>query len=211
MHITQAKVSFLWVPGRHSRRVFQVICLCGRRKAGGARSHACSCLPRFVVHGLTAGEQYIFRVKAVNAVGTSENSQESDVIKVQAALSESFCCSAPVLLPARLHFCTKKHLRCQLECYRRKTRGCKLSNREHRVLWELLITWPLVSEMPVWWGDMVTCSWDANYTGKILSEVTFVSKLMYLHYNARRGVWISLFKIDAKIKQHLWPFLLFLV
>ena len=39
---------------------------------------------RFVVHGLTTGEQYIFRVKAVNAVGTSENSQESDVIKVQA-------------------------------------------------------------------------------------------------------------------------------
>lgn len=59
----------------------------GRRKAG-AWSHACSCLPRFVVHGLTTGEQYIFRVKAVNAVGTSENSQESDVIKVQAALSE---------------------------------------------------------------------------------------------------------------------------
>lgn len=42
---------------------------------------------RFVVHGLTTGEQYIFRVKAVNAVGTSENSQESEVIKVQAALS----------------------------------------------------------------------------------------------------------------------------
>lgn len=44
-------------------------------------------LPRFVVHGLTTGEQYIFRVKAVNAVGMSENSQESEVIKVQAALS----------------------------------------------------------------------------------------------------------------------------
>uniref|UniRef100_H2QVP8 Myomesin 2 n=1 Tax=Pan troglodytes TaxID=9598 RepID=H2QVP8_PANTR len=42
---------------------------------------------RFVVHGLTTGEQYIFRVKAVNAVGMSENSQESDVIKVQAALT----------------------------------------------------------------------------------------------------------------------------
>ncbi|XP_045677304.1 myomesin-2 [Phyllostomus hastatus] len=42
---------------------------------------------RFVVHGLTPGEQYIFRVKAVNAVGTSENSQESDVIRVQAPLT----------------------------------------------------------------------------------------------------------------------------
>lgn len=40
------------------------------------------------MHGLTPGEQYIFRVKAVNAVGTSENSQESDVIKVQAPLCE---------------------------------------------------------------------------------------------------------------------------
>ncbi|XP_066093913.1 myomesin-2 [Saccopteryx bilineata] len=42
---------------------------------------------RFVVHGLTTGEQYVFRVKAVNAVGTSENSQESDAIKVQGALT----------------------------------------------------------------------------------------------------------------------------
>ncbi|XP_003412010.1 myomesin-2 [Loxodonta africana] len=42
---------------------------------------------RFIVHGLTTGEQYVFRVKAVNAVGTSENSQESDIIKVQAALT----------------------------------------------------------------------------------------------------------------------------
>lgn len=41
------------------------------------------------MHGLTTGEQYVFRVKAVNAMGMSENSQESDVIKVQAALSES--------------------------------------------------------------------------------------------------------------------------
>ncbi|XP_073445284.1 myomesin-2 [Dendrobates tinctorius] len=42
---------------------------------------------RFVVHGLTSGEQYIFRVKAVNAVGVSENSQESETITVKAALT----------------------------------------------------------------------------------------------------------------------------
>ncbi|KFW07624.1 M-protein, striated muscle, partial [Fulmarus glacialis] len=42
---------------------------------------------RFVVHGLETGEQYVFRVKAVNAVGFSENSQESEAITVQAALS----------------------------------------------------------------------------------------------------------------------------
>lgn len=43
---------------------------------------------RFVVHGLTTGENYIFRVKAANAVGVSENSQESEPITVQAALSK---------------------------------------------------------------------------------------------------------------------------
>ncbi|XP_065537604.1 myomesin-2 isoform X1 [Lathamus discolor] len=44
---------------------------------------------RFVVHGLETGQQYIFRVKAVNAVGFSENSQESEAITVQAALRQS--------------------------------------------------------------------------------------------------------------------------
>ncbi|XP_018430419.1 PREDICTED: myomesin-2 [Nanorana parkeri] len=42
---------------------------------------------RFIVHGLTFGEKYIFRVKAVNAVGVSENSQESEAITVKAALT----------------------------------------------------------------------------------------------------------------------------
>ncbi|XP_047399791.1 myomesin-2-like [Sciurus carolinensis] len=42
---------------------------------------------RFMVHGLTMGEQYLFCITAVNAVGMRENSQESEVIKVQAALT----------------------------------------------------------------------------------------------------------------------------
>ncbi|XP_033872956.3 myomesin-2-like [Acipenser ruthenus] len=42
---------------------------------------------RFVVHGLTTGEKYIFRVKAVNDVGFSEESQESSPINVHAALT----------------------------------------------------------------------------------------------------------------------------
>uniref|UniRef100_UPI00398EE294 myomesin-2 isoform X2 n=1 Tax=Pristiophorus japonicus TaxID=55135 RepID=UPI00398EE294 len=42
---------------------------------------------RFVVHGLKTGLKYIFRVKAVNAVGMSEMSEESDSIIVQAALT----------------------------------------------------------------------------------------------------------------------------
>nr|XP_034965839.1 myomesin-2 isoform X1 [Zootoca vivipara] len=42
---------------------------------------------RFAVHGLATGEKYVFRVKAANAVGMSENSQESEPITVQAALT----------------------------------------------------------------------------------------------------------------------------
>ncbi|XP_014724951.1 PREDICTED: myomesin-2 [Sturnus vulgaris] len=42
---------------------------------------------RFVVHGLETGEQYVFRVKAANALGLSENSQESEAVTVQAALT----------------------------------------------------------------------------------------------------------------------------
>uniref|UniRef100_W5NJL7 Myomesin 2a n=1 Tax=Lepisosteus oculatus TaxID=7918 RepID=W5NJL7_LEPOC len=42
---------------------------------------------RFVVHGLTTGQSYIFRVKAVNELGFSEDSQESSAISVQAALT----------------------------------------------------------------------------------------------------------------------------
>uniref|UniRef100_A0A4W3J6W1 Myomesin 2a n=1 Tax=Callorhinchus milii TaxID=7868 RepID=A0A4W3J6W1_CALMI len=41
----------------------------------------------FVVHGLTTGKKYIFRVKAVNAVGMSELSQESEPITVQAGFN----------------------------------------------------------------------------------------------------------------------------
>ncbi|XP_037382641.1 myomesin-2 [Talpa occidentalis] len=59
--------------------------------AGGSLWEPCNHKPigynRFVVHGLTPGEQYIFRVKAVNAVGSSENSQESEPIRVQAPLT----------------------------------------------------------------------------------------------------------------------------
>ncbi|XP_043535108.1 myomesin-2 isoform X1 [Chiloscyllium plagiosum] len=50
---------------------------------------------RFVVHGLKNGHKYIFRVKAVNALGTSEMSQESDPITVQAALRGGIPHAAP--------------------------------------------------------------------------------------------------------------------
>ncbi|XP_035635078.2 myomesin-2 isoform X4 [Oncorhynchus keta] len=41
---------------------------------------------RFVVHGLTPGETYVFRVQAVNVYGLSDESQESTPISVEPAL-----------------------------------------------------------------------------------------------------------------------------
>ena len=43
---------------------------------------------RFICHGLTTGEKYVFRVRAVNAAGISEFSQESEAIEVKAAIGE---------------------------------------------------------------------------------------------------------------------------
>uniref|UniRef100_A0A9J7ZS86 Myomesin-1 n=1 Tax=Cyprinus carpio carpio TaxID=630221 RepID=A0A9J7ZS86_CYPCA len=43
---------------------------------------------RFICHGLTTGESYVFRVRAVNAAGISEFSQESEAIKVKAAIGK---------------------------------------------------------------------------------------------------------------------------
>ncbi|KAI5104114.1 myomesin-1 isoform X6, partial [Silurus meridionalis] len=41
---------------------------------------------RFVCHGLTTGGKYVFRVRAVNAAGISDFSQESEAIEVKAAI-----------------------------------------------------------------------------------------------------------------------------
>ncbi|XP_046879447.1 myomesin-1 isoform X8 [Hypomesus transpacificus] len=42
---------------------------------------------RFICHGLVTGETYVFKVKAVNAAGLSESSQESEPIEVKAAIA----------------------------------------------------------------------------------------------------------------------------
>ncbi|XP_072772194.1 myomesin-2 isoform X3 [Nerophis lumbriciformis] len=44
-------------------------------------------LNRFVVHGLTPGESYVFRVQAVNVFGLSDESQESSPVEVESALA----------------------------------------------------------------------------------------------------------------------------
>ncbi|TNN35068.1 Myomesin-2 [Liparis tanakae] len=45
---------------------------------------------RFVVHGLTPGESYTFRVQAANVFGLSEESQESSAISVEPALGPAY-------------------------------------------------------------------------------------------------------------------------
>ncbi|XP_053324051.1 myomesin-1 isoform X2 [Spea bombifrons] len=42
---------------------------------------------RFICHGLITGEQYIFRVRAVNAAGLSDYSSDSEAIEVKAAIA----------------------------------------------------------------------------------------------------------------------------
>ncbi|NXW65332.1 MYOM1 protein, partial [Eurystomus gularis] len=58
---------------------------------GSGRWEPCNNNPvkgtRFVCHGLVNGEKYIFRVRAVNAAGLSEFSQDSEPIEVQAAIA----------------------------------------------------------------------------------------------------------------------------
>ncbi|KAJ8010357.1 hypothetical protein DPEC_G00074220 [Dallia pectoralis] len=41
---------------------------------------------RFICHGLVTGQSYVFRVKAVNAAGLSQCSQQSEAIEVKAAI-----------------------------------------------------------------------------------------------------------------------------
>uniref|UniRef100_A0A8B9FVF1 Myomesin-1 n=1 Tax=Amazona collaria TaxID=241587 RepID=A0A8B9FVF1_9PSIT len=50
---------------------------------------------RFICHGLVTGEKYIFRVRAVNAAGLSEFSQDSEPIQVEAAIGGGLLHAAP--------------------------------------------------------------------------------------------------------------------
>ncbi|XP_052417252.1 M-protein, striated muscle isoform X3 [Carassius gibelio] len=50
---------------------------------------------RFICHGLTTDESYVFRVRAINAAGISEFSQESEAIKVKAAIGGGILHASP--------------------------------------------------------------------------------------------------------------------
>uniref|UniRef100_A0A8C0QAZ2 Myomesin 2 n=1 Tax=Canis lupus familiaris TaxID=9615 RepID=A0A8C0QAZ2_CANLF len=86
---TRTSVVVQWDRPKHEEDLlgYYVDCCVAGSNAWEPCNHKPIGYNRFVVHGLTTGEQYVFRVKAVNAMGMSENSQESDVIKVQAALT----------------------------------------------------------------------------------------------------------------------------
>ncbi|KAL4838734.1 hypothetical protein H8958_011536 [Nasalis larvatus] len=58
--------------------------------AGSGKWEPCNNNPvkgsRFTCHGLVTGQSYVFRVRAVNAAGLSEYSQDSEAIEVKAAI-----------------------------------------------------------------------------------------------------------------------------
>nr|XP_028593102.1 myomesin-1 isoform X2 [Podarcis muralis] len=60
-------------------------------KVGSGHWEPCNNNPvkgtRFTCHGLTTGDHYTFRVRAINAAGLSEYSQESEAIEVKAAIA----------------------------------------------------------------------------------------------------------------------------
>ncbi|KAJ3611068.1 hypothetical protein NHX12_021084 [Muraenolepis orangiensis] len=68
---------------------------------------------RFVCHGLVTEETYVFRVRAVNAAGISQHSQESEPILVKAAIG-TVTCSIPTPPPPELQLskCFKPVSRC---------------------------------------------------------------------------------------------------
>ncbi|KAL1006863.1 hypothetical protein UPYG_G00078220 [Umbra pygmaea] len=50
---------------------------------------------RFICHGLLTGKSYVFRVKALNAAGLSDYSQESEAIEVKAAIGGGILHASP--------------------------------------------------------------------------------------------------------------------
>uniref|UniRef100_A0AAX7SVG8 Myomesin-1 n=1 Tax=Astatotilapia calliptera TaxID=8154 RepID=A0AAX7SVG8_ASTCA len=60
---------------------------------------------RFICHGLITGEKYVFRVRAVNAAGISQFSQESEAVEVKAAIGKGpglLAQTSQTLTPGRL-------------------------------------------------------------------------------------------------------------
>uniref|UniRef100_A0A8C2WMI4 Myomesin 2a n=1 Tax=Cyclopterus lumpus TaxID=8103 RepID=A0A8C2WMI4_CYCLU len=86
---TKSSVFVQWEPPKHLNNL--VGYYIDGRAAGTKDWFPCNHKPfkhcRFVVHGLTPGESYTFRVQAANVFGLSEESQESSPISVEPALA----------------------------------------------------------------------------------------------------------------------------
>ncbi|XP_051939959.1 myomesin-2-like isoform X3 [Hippocampus zosterae] len=87
---TKSSVFVQWEPPTHGQQGLMGYYI-DARAVGSEDWFACNNKPfkhnRFVVHGLTPGESYVFRVQAVNVFGLSEESQESGPIAVEPALA----------------------------------------------------------------------------------------------------------------------------
>ncbi|KAF4083411.1 hypothetical protein AMELA_G00141020 [Ameiurus melas] len=86
---TKTSAFVQWDPPKQGKNLmgYYVDCCVVGSKTWAPCNHRPYKHTRFVVHGLTAGDTYIFRVQAVNAYGLSEESQESAPLFIDAALA----------------------------------------------------------------------------------------------------------------------------
>ncbi|XP_045073856.1 myomesin-2 isoform X4 [Coregonus clupeaformis] len=85
---TKSSVFVQWDPPKHPNHLmgYYIDASVVGSKAWAPCNHKPYKHTRFVVHGLTPGETYVFRVQAVNVYGLSDESQESTPIAVEPAL-----------------------------------------------------------------------------------------------------------------------------
>ncbi|GAA6098471.1 myomesin-2 isoform X1, partial [Tachysurus ichikawai] len=86
---TKTSAFVQWDPPKEGRNLmgYYVDCCVVGSKVWAPCNHRPYKHTRFVVHGLTPGDKYIFRVQAVNAYGLSDESQESEPLFIDAALA----------------------------------------------------------------------------------------------------------------------------
>ncbi|XP_072533709.1 myomesin-2 [Salminus brasiliensis] len=85
---TDTSVLIQWAPPKEPNNLIGYYidsCVKGSKDWTSA-NHKPNKKTKFVVHGLTTGETYVFRVQAINELGLSEESQESAPLSVRAAL-----------------------------------------------------------------------------------------------------------------------------
>ncbi|XP_030626963.1 myomesin-2 [Chanos chanos] len=86
---TDTSVLIQWAPPKEPNNLIGYYidsCVKGSKNWTSA-NHKPNKKTKFVVHGLTTGETYVFRVQAINELGLSDESQESAPLSVKAALA----------------------------------------------------------------------------------------------------------------------------